>query len=61
LARRHLGFTIEEWEQLPWHHQQTYLQELVAEFSQQFEALTEEDDESALERAQQMGLNVQRV
>lgn len=32
MVRRHLGFTIDEWEQLPWWQQRVYMESLAEEF-----------------------------
>lgn len=32
MVRRHLGFTIDEWESLPWWQQRVYVESLAEEF-----------------------------
>lgn len=31
LVRKHLGFSIAEWDRLPWWHQQVYIEELTSD------------------------------
>lgn len=44
LVRRHLGFSIEDWERLPWFQQRAYLEGLKQEFYR------EEDEETGDEQ-----------
>jgi hypothetical protein len=58
MARRHLGFTIDQWQnELPWWQQQVYAEGLEEEF---FSAVYE-DDQEAMSTVAGLGVNVQSV
>ena len=60
MARRHLGYGIDEWENLPWHHRQVYSEGLIDEFGDD-SYLDEPMEPDDLAVASRFGLNVQQV
>jgi hypothetical protein len=60
LVRRHLGYSVEEWEALPWHQQLVYLEGLAEEFYDPDRNVEDEDDE-ALTGVESEGIRVQRI
>lgn len=62
LVRRHLDFTIDQWEELPWWHQLVYLEGIEWEFyDPDGDDGEENDDTEGLAGVEAMGMNVQRV
>lgn len=46
LARRHLGYSIDEWEELPWWQQRVYMAGLREEFyNPEHDVETDDDDD----------------
>jgi hypothetical protein len=57
MARRHLGYTIDDWEELNWWQQQVYLEGLGEEFfGHQYQP-----DEQELATAAGLGVNVLNI
>lgn len=56
MARRHLGFTIDQWEDLPWWEQQVYAEGLEIEFGDDSYVDAEYGDD--LGAARDIGVNV---
>ncbi len=59
-----MTFEIDQWEALPWHHQQAYLEELAADFPDVFGPVFEaegEEPENELVQAQRLGLNIRYI
>lgn len=61
LARRHLGYGIDEWERLPWSTQLVYLEGLSQEFYEPDPDIEQSDDSEGLVDVEAMGARVRRL
>lgn len=48
MVRRHLGFSVDEWDRLPWWQQRLYVEELDAELAGGDQGAEQSSDESLL-------------